>query len=325
MILKIKHLLQRLGKEIKLFFPDVKEFGFKVAFYRAIDFLFPRPKTKAYISALSGYMEKELSELTKKYKNGYIPENPEKLFDMKGKTPIFVCWWQGEEKMPPLVSSCVGRMKKKIPEGAQLHIITEENYTEYVTIPEYILDKFKSGKITLVHFTDILRYALTFTYGGMWLDSTVYLSENFEFGFLNKSYHTQRFQSPDSCPHEACMGKWCNFFFSGKNDNVLFGYVYEALLLWWEKHDKLLEYIIIDYIIRAGYFGVDAIKDLIDGIEPNNEKMWMLSKKLNDEYNEKEFNDILKMSSFFKLSFKADWHTESENGNKTVYSHIIGG
>lgn len=323
MMSKIKHLFQRLGKEIKVFFPDVKEFGFKVAFYRAVDFLFPRPKTKAYINALSDYMEKELSPITEKYKNGYVPENPKKLFDMNGKIPVFVCWWQGEEKMPPLVSACVGRMKKKIPENAQLHIITEENYGRYVTMPQYILNKFKDGKITLVHFTDILRYALTFTYGGMWIDSTVYLSDDFEFDFLEENYHTQRFESPDACPHEACMGKWCNFFFCGKNDNILFGYVYESLLFWWEKHDKLLEYIIVDYIIRSGYFGVTKIKDLIDGMKPNNEKMWMLSKKLNDEYNEKEFNDILNMSSFFKLSFKADWKTEV-NGKKTVYSHIIG-
>ena len=323
MILKIKHLMQRFGKEIKVFFPDVKEFGFKVAFYRAIDFLFPRPKTKAYINALSDYMEKELSPLTEKYKNGYVPENPQKLFDMNGKIPVFVCWWQGEEKMPPLVSACVERMKKKIPKNAQLHIITEENYGRYVTIPEYILEKFKNGKITLVHFTDILRYALTFTYGGMWIDSTVYLSDSFEFDFLDENYHTQRFESSDACPHEACMGKWCNFFFSGKNDNILFGYVYEALLFWWEKHDKLLEYIIVDYVIRSGYFGVDEIQKLIDRVEPNNEKMWMLSKKLNDEYNEKEFNDILNMSGFFKLSFKADWKTEV-NGKKTVYAHIIG-
>ena len=325
MILKIKHLLQRLGKEIKLFFPDVKEFGFKVALYRAVDFLFPRPKTKAYINALSDYMEKELSPLTEKYKNGYIPENPKKLFDMNGKIPVFVCWWQGEDKMPPLVSACVARMKKKIPQNAQLHIITEKNYSQYVTIPGYVLDKFKSGKITLVHFTDILRYALTFTYGGMWIDSTVYLSNDFKFNFLDKNYHTQRFSSPDVCPHEACMGKWCNFFFCGKRDNILFGYVYEALLLWWKNHDKLLEYIIIDYIIRSGYFGVVEIQNLVDGVEPNNEKMWMLSKKLNDEYNEGEFNDILNMSGFFKLSFKADWNTKSENGNKTVYAHIIGG
>ena len=84
-----------------------------------------------------------------------------------------------------------------------------------------------------------------------------------------------------------------------------------------------MEYIIVDYVIRSGYFGVDEIQKLIDRVEPNNEKMWMLSKKLNDEYNEKELNDILNMSGFFKLSFKADWKTEV-NGKKTVYAHIIG-
>lgn len=326
MITKIKHLCQRFGKECRMFFPDVKEFGFKIAYYRAVDYLFPRPKTQAYITALSDYMKKELSPLTEKYKNGYLPQTPERLYDMKGKIPVFVCWWQGEEKMPPLVSACVDRMKKKVPcDTAQLHVITQDNYRKYVVIPKYIEEKFNDGKITLVHFTDILRYALTFTYGGMWIDSTVFLSDDFEFDFLDKKYYTQCFSSPDMCPHEACMGKWCNFFFCGENDNVLFGYVYEALLLWWERHDKLLEYIIIDYMIRAGYFGVEKIKLLVDSVEANNENMWALSKKLNDEYEEKEYFEILNTSKFFKLSFKADWKTVSENGKKTVYAHITDG
>lgn len=324
MMSKIKHLFQRFFKECGMFFPDVREFGFKIAVFRAIDFIFPRPKTESYMKALSSYMDKELSTLTEKYKNGYVFENPKEKIDMNGKIPVFVCWWQGEEKMPPIVAACVKRIKSKIPQDiARCHIITEDNYDKYVTIPEYIIEKFENGKITLVHFTDILRYTLVCTYGGMWIDSTVFLSDDFKFDFLNREYFTQRFSTPNECPHEACMGKWCNFFFSGKKDNVLFGYVYEALLVWWKKHDMLLDYIIIDYMIRSGYTGVEKIKALIDSVEPNNKEMWHLMQKLNTPYDEEEYHYIQKKSSFFKLSYKGNLKEITENGEKTIYAHII--
>lgn len=324
MIAKIKHLFQRFFKECGMFFPDVKEFGFVIAWHRAVDFVLPRPKTEKYMNAMASYMDKELSELTKKYDSGYIPEYPKEKKDMKGKIPVFVCWWQGEENMPPIVSVCVKRIRNKVPtEFAQYHLITKDNYSEYVTIPKYIIEKYENGKITLVHFTDILRYALVFTYGGMWIDSTVFLSDDFKFDFFEKDYHTQRFSSQEECPHEACMGKWCNFFFYGKKDNVLFGYVYDALLVWWEKHDKLLDYIIIDYMIRSGYTGVEKIRKLVDSVEPNNKEMWYLIQRLNAVYSEEEYQKIQKKSSFFKLSYKGNLKKETENKEKTIYGHII--
>ena len=324
MMSKIKHLFQRLGKEIKVFFPDVKEFGFKVAFYRAVDFLFPRPKTKAYINALSDYMEKELSPLTEKYKNGYVPENPQKLFDMNGKIPVFVCWWQGEEKMPPLVSACVGRIKKKIPcDYAQLHLITYENYSDYVELPEYVVEKHKNGTISRAHFSDVLRFSLLKTYGGMWIDSTVFLSDNFNFDFLNREFYTQKYEFSEECPHEACMGKWCGFFLCGQANLQLFDFVYDSLLFWWQKHDRVVDYVFFDYIIKVGYNNFPQIKETIDSVEPNNKNIWLLSQHLNDAFEKNEYEKILNSNGFFKLAHGAMCKENDENGNLTVYGHII--
>lgn len=324
MLFKIKHLFQRFFKECGMFFPDVKEFGFKIAVFRAIDFLFPRPKTESYMKALSSYMDKELSTLTEKYKNGYVFENPKEKIEMNGKIPVFVCWWQGEEKMPPIVAACIKRIKNKIPNDiAELHFITFDNYTEYVEFPEYILEKYKKGIISLAHLSDVLRFSLLGTYGGMWIDSTVFLSDNFEFDFFDREFYTQKYSTSEECPHEACMGKWCGFFLYGKPNLILFDFVWNSLLFWWERHNKAVDYVFFDYIIKTGYNNLCSIKSAIDSVEPNNKNIWSLSQHINERFDHDEYQKILDSNGFFKLAHKAPYKEKACDGEKTIYAHII--
>ena len=77
-------------------------------------------------------------------------------------------------------------MKKKIPcDYAQLHLITYENYSDYVELPDYVVEKHKNGTISRAHFSDVLRFSLLKTYGGMWIDSTAFsFVEKQIFNFL---------------------------------------------------------------------------------------------------------------------------------------------
>ncbi len=324
MLFRIFNLIRRCFKALVGYFPDAKKFGFKTAFYMWKEFVFPGRKNKNYINAVAKYVDKFLEPLTEKYKAGEWEKNPVKKHDFAGKTPIFVCWWQGEEKMPPIVKACYERLKSKIPETAVLCLLTEDNYTSYVDLPKIVIEKYNNKNITLVHLTDILRYALARTYGGMWIDSTVFLTDGFEFDFLQKPYYTQRFKSAEDCPGEACMGKWCNFFFCGQTNNMLFSYVYDALIYWWEKHDRLIDYVLVDYLIRAAYFNLQNVKATIDEIPPNNENMWNMIRRLNEPYDEQQFASLTASCGFFKLSYQGNLIERLADGRKTVYAHIIG-
>lgn len=324
MLKKILHLFQRFGGCCKVLPGNVREFGLKVASLQFWDVLIPTGKSKKYIETLSDYMIKELAPVTERYNKGeYLPAQPQQKLD---KIPVWVCWWQGEESMPPIVKACVAKMRSTLPVNAQLHIVTWDNLPEYVELPANILDKYQRGLITKVHLTDILRYALVSAYGGAWIDSTVWLSDRIQDklpDYLQREYFTQRFPDWSHCPQEACRGKWCNFFFMGQKDCALFSYVYESLLHWWQHHDRLIDYVIVDYVIWSGYCGVPQIQKIIDRVPLGNEHIWSMAKYANEAYDGAEYQKLQELNDFFKLSYKMELNKATSDGKKTVYAHIL--
>ena len=75
-------------------------------------------------------------------------------------------------------------------------VLTSKNFLEYVSFPGYIIDKYKKGFIENAHFSDLLRLELLNTYGGLWIDSTVLVTDKINdtffdnelFVFKNLSY-----------------------------------------------------------------------------------------------------------------------------------------
>ncbi len=63
--------------------------------------------------------------------------------------------------MPELVKMCFQRLKDTLPDDiTELHLITFDNYKDYVTFPDHIEQKFKEKKITMTTLSDILRFCL---------------------------------------------------------------------------------------------------------------------------------------------------------------------
>lgn len=321
LLCKIKHLLQRFVICCREYPNDKREFGHKVARVKFWDVLIPTGKSKKYIETLSAYMSCALSPLTEQYCQGkWVQHNQKRTLD---KTPIWVCWWQGEENMPPIVKACVNRMRECLPENTQLHIITVQNMPQYINLPVHILEKHKKGQITHAHLSDVLRFGLLGEYGGLWLDSTIYLSKPLPEKIFTEKFYTQKFENWECCPCEACRGKWCGFYLAGKADNVLFRYMYDALCSWWKNHSRVIDYVFFDYILWAGYCGVPAIQQCIDAVEPNNPNIWQMQKHLNNPFVQEEYEKLLASNDFFKLSYKGNLTVQTEDGKKTVYGHIL--
>ena len=127
--------------------------GFKVAGAIFLDGLKPKNKTEKYIETIELFVDAFAETLVEKYKKiSYIPTYDEKLNIMSddGKVPVWCCWWQGEESMTELVKMCYHRLQEAIPtEIAKLHLITLDNYKEYVVFPERIQKMFEEKKINM--------------------------------------------------------------------------------------------------------------------------------------------------------------------------------
>ena len=321
MLQKIKHLFQRFGLCCKAFPGNIREFGSKIALVQFWDVLIPTGKSKYYIETLSRYMCRELESVVEECNAGKL-QSPMPLQQLT-KVPVWVCWWQGEAAMPPIVRACVEKLRRSLPDNAQLHLITWDNVKEYIALPQHVLHKNQDGIIGLAHLSDVLRFGLLSIYGGLWIDSTVYMSKAIPSLWFDSLFYTQKFSHWIDCPQEACRGLWCGFFIGGAANNTIFVFLYEALCRWWSKHNRAIDYVLFDYILWAGYCGVPTIRATIDGVAPNNPNIWLLAKHLNDAYEPEAYQKMMESNGFFKLSYKGKLEETTADGKKTVYRHIL--
>lgn len=124
----------------------------------------------------------EFKALVEKYK--YLIKTEENISD---DSPIWVMWYQGFEKAPPLVKACIHSIfdnKASHP----VHLLDKYNLKSYINLPKYILKKFHNGKFTITHFSDIVRSALLSTHGGYWIDATYLVAS--PINYTNSSFFT---------------------------------------------------------------------------------------------------------------------------------------
>lgn len=321
-LLKIYHFLQRLVRETKKFPKNVKEFNFRIAHYIFLDGLIPPGKTEKYINTIFEYVNVFEQPVVERYKNEqYLPQDT--LIHEFDKVPVWCCWWQGAEQMPEIVAMCHTRLKQIIPNNAELHVITEKNYRDYVTLPEHVLKKFKEGKITVTTLSDILRMCLLSDYGGFWIDATVFISSDFPEEFISHDYFAQCMNDTVKWNREACKGRWCGFLMSGSKNNILFRFVRDAFFYWWKKHDDIIDYVLIDYLTLVGYENIKPIHDMIDKLPGNNEDVFEMYKVLHYPYSEDLYKDLTRTTHLHKLTYKMDLYKKTKDGEETLYQHML--
>ena len=91
---------------------------------------------------------------------------------------LWSIWLQGEESAPPLVKACWRSVRHNCP-SHNLVVLDSETVFDYITLPAEIKAKWRSGKISPAHFTDICRVELLYEHGGIWLDATDFVASDF--------------------------------------------------------------------------------------------------------------------------------------------------
>lgn len=317
------HFIERIIKESRDFPGKLKNFGWKVAYETFIDGLVPPGKKERYITTISDYVDNYFKDLVEEYKDIEGNQSDEKKYGFD-KTPIWCCWWQGEESMPELVHMCHTRLKQVIPKDkAQLHLITLDNYQSYVTIPEHIIKKFNDGIITMTTMSDILRFHLLYKYGGYWLDSTVFFTGDIPKEYFTEDFFCQRMADPIKCQREACKGNWCGFSMAGKKGSIVFRYMMDAFSKWWKDYNTIIDYVLIDYILWTGFRKIPAIHEIIDKVPNNNEDIFEMYQVLNRPYTEELYKKLTKRNVMHKLTYKMDLKKQTKDGKLTLYGYLL--
>lgn len=326
----IKRIFKRIREELKSTIRISKVVGIKKAFNTLI------AKVDIQIMNHNGYYENETRKrhLLKKHKtmleyieheystyiNNYDFKNVELIKkDKKNLDKIWICWWQGLDNAPEIVKICVNSIKKNAGKHDVI-VIDESNYKNYIDFPDWLIDKYNKNIISKTHFSDLLRLEILSRYGGLWIDSTFYCIDNIEEYFDMPIWSIKR---PEYFHASVASGYFANYSLGCQFEyRRSFRIFRDFLIEYWKNNDEIVDYLLTDYIIKMIIDNDKETKELFNNIPNNNDNCDELFKKINDKYDEKEWNDIKHNTKMFKLSWKYKFK-ESNKNEKTFYGKLI--
>ena len=235
------------------------------------------------------------SSLKRKYKSflkSYIPKTNQ-VHEYSNE--VWWCWLQGEEKAPELCKAALKSVRKNLPDK-EIMVITEENYSNYAHFPDFIVKKYKDGKINRTHFSDLLRLELLSSYGGLWIDSTCFLTENPEYIFKQPLFV---FQNRERGDDSIAASSW---LIASEKNNPIIVLVRDMIFDWWKKHNHLYHYFLMHFFftMASNFYKEEWSKVPFYSNLPCH----VLQRELFDSYDERRFEQIKKMSAVHKLTYK---------------------
>jgi len=254
------------------------------------------------------------------------------------QSTIWVCWWDDYDSMSPLVKVCYN----SIQQHAGTHpvqLITKHNFKDFISIPEYILEKLDAGIMTVTHFSNIVRANLLYEHGGIWMDATILVTQDIQLDGM--SFYTLKAPAPKSSSVTLARfaglsnsaarildsmnpqtSRWSGFLLAGTKHSIVFEYMREILYAYWKDHNNQIDYVLYDYTIALGYEYIPVFKELVDSVPCSIAEKFVMEKNLNREFSKKEFAQYYK-TPFHKLTWKSKFATHTKKGKLTIYGHLL--
>ena len=160
---------------------------------------------------------------------------------------VWFCWLQGIEKAPELVKTCLRSLRENV--DAEIMVLDDRNFVEYVELPEFIVRKYRKGIIPPALFSDMLRLELLIRYGGTWMDSTVWVSPKVGVKDSKCWQAWQKIRESDLFIYryfnrEGRVEGMSNWFIHAKAGNALLKDTRDTLYAYWRDYDCTVEYYI---------------------------------------------------------------------------------
>ncbi|MBR1419359.1 MAG: capsular polysaccharide synthesis protein [Synergistaceae bacterium] len=311
-------LINSIEKRVKIF----KNFGFKVGMADLLAAnIFP-PSLRLHDKIKLAWLKENFAYVIEKYKYKNFEPDASQLKALKAiePAPIWVMWLQGEEAMPEIVKACYASIKANCA-NHPVKLITSENLRDYVNLPEHIFNLLNAGKMTRNAFANLCRLYLIYTYGGLWLDATIFVTSPISDEFFNLPFFTIKYHV-NANHRNVSLGRWTTFLLASQAGNILPQFVLEFMSEYWRVKDLLIDYALFDYSIATAYNELPECRNLINAVPKSNHDLRKLNGLLNSEFNQDKFNELTSSTQFFKLTYKQKFN-KIINNHKTFYAHIL--
>ena len=269
-----------------------------------------------------GVYNRVLARLRRKYRP-YIEEYlrreksaPERVH--KQADHIWILWLDGIEKAPGIVQTCCRSVQECFPDR-QIHILTQDNYREYVSFPAFIQEKIDCGQITRTHMSDLLRLELLIRYGGTWLDATVFCSSpKVPDYMLDSDLFLFQDLKPGLDGHSQRISSW---MITACTNHPILRLTRALLYAYWKKNTAMDDYFLFhDFFELAIESYPQEWKDVVPC---SNAAPHILLLRMFEQYDERIWKAVREMTPFHKLTYK--FETEKTQIPGTYYKVLLEG
>lgn len=256
-------------------------------------------------------------KVKKRIANYIVCSECKEIKDNEQKKCIWWLWFQGSRNAPLIVQRCLETVKYY---SAQMNFevieLDSNNLFEYVKLPIQIVNMWKQKRITNANFSDLCRITLLADYGGMWIDSTVFLTGKIDEEILQSDIFFYQSSFLD-----MTVTKVSNWFMYAKYPNNYFMCsLKESMINYWMNNKYMDDYFIF-HIMTAAMSEKECFKQYFENMPYfSNTYPHLLLLELNNEINKEKLRHILKMSNIHKLTYK---NMLFSSDKKTVYEHIV--
>ena len=260
-----------------------------------------------------------LSEDFADFFKSYTFTPPERPKDDRKR--IWVCWLQGEDHMPDVVKLCIRSLRKNAPEGVEVVVLTGANIGSYAEFPDYVYRNLKSGRLTLTHFSDLLRMQLLQRYGGLWVDSTVFVSAPIPREYLDMELYSIQMHGKAERDVNPYYGGLTSFLLAGSTNCMLYDFCYRFFLEYQKKYGHLMDVHPINLCFRMAYDRVPEMREAIDAIGVNNTQVYTLFDYTSAPYEEAQWKKLTDGQIFHKLNWRKNY-AKTVDGKMTMYGYM---
>lgn len=212
---------------------------------------------------------------------------------------VWICWLQGMENAPKIVQDCYESVCYWMKDW-NITVITKDNMNQYVTFPDYIISKWKSGIISNTHLSDLLRLELLIRYGGLWLDSTTYMTGVLPSYIVNSDFFVYRNGWMDM--EMINMASW--LMYSKYAGNKILCETQSLLYKYWERYSFIKNYFLMHIFFRMV---TDENKELWEQVPMiNHMDSHFLMQELPKKYDALRCKQIMQLTPIHKLTYKVE-------------------
>ncbi len=214
--------------------------------------------------------------------------------------PVWQYWHRGRENAPDLVKKCLESVEKFEGER-KINVLSFDTIKDYIELPKKYYDLVNSGKMPVALFSDILRVYLLAEYGGIWIDSTVLLTDKIPKTVINSTFCVVS-KNPETDKQENRMS--CYFIRADKNSANL-NAIKMTLENYWAQNNFPVNYFMFEHISTMLSDKTPELKAEWDKMPfIDSEICGKLQTSMEKNFTAKEFDELKKETFMHKLTYK---------------------